>query len=159
MRHQISHLEFFDRRAIVAISDPDAFASDRQRIMAASPIVPSVEMAESIRSSELLSAWLRHSPELVENGRQIDGAARIPFDDSIIDISLSSPNGDLWEWRSGTSIGANGLQSISGDAIDFCRVVTQRRRAAESSLVIRGTAAQTWMNVAQAFAGPPGRQQ
>lgn len=219
VRHQISHLEFFDRRAVLALIDPDAFIADRRKIMAMAPNDPSVEMAESSRPAQLLTAWLTHSQQLVEKSHHVDASARIPWygpsmslksfltarlmecwahgedvaaavgldreptsrlrhvahigvaarsfclsinglpvDDSAIDISLISPTGDIWEWRSGAPVGSGEAQTISGDALDFCRVVTQRRHVAETSLVVRGTAAQTWMNVAQAFAGPPGRQ-
>ena len=41
-------------------------------------------------------------------------------------------------------------------ASDFCRVVTQRRNLADTDLKVTGPAAQDWMRVAQAFAGPPG---
>ncbi len=46
--------------------------------------------------------------------------------------------------------------SVSGPALDFCLVVTQRRNLADTDLVIRGDAAGEWMEIAQAFAGPPG---
>jgi hypothetical protein len=35
-------------------------------------------------------------------------------------------------------------------------VVTQRRHLADTNLEIRGPAAEEWMAIAQAFAGPPG---
>jgi len=34
---QISHLQFFDERAALALSDPEAFVLDRKRIIAAAP--------------------------------------------------------------------------------------------------------------------------
>jgi uncharacterized protein (TIGR03084 family) len=45
---------------------------------------------------------------------------------------------------------------IRGTATDFCRVVTQRRHLADTNLEIKGPAAEEWMAIAQAFAGPPG---
>jgi hypothetical protein len=44
---------------------------------------------------------------------------------------------------------------VHGSAIDFCLVVTQRRHLADTALVVEGDAAQEWMALAQAFAGPP----
>ena len=34
--------------------------------------------------------------------------------------------------------------------------MTQRRNLADTSLVVEGVAAEDWMSIAQAFAGPPG---
>ena len=45
---------------------------------------------------------------------------------------------------------------IRGSATDFCRVVTQRRHISDTGLEVTGPAAVEWMQVAQAFAGPPG---
>lgn len=46
---------------------------------------------------------------------------------------------------------------VRGTATDFCRVVTQRRHLADTNLEIHGPAAEEWMAIAQAFAGPPGQ--
>jgi hypothetical protein len=45
---------------------------------------------------------------------------------------------------------------VTGDALDFCLAVTQRRHVADTGLRIEGAAAQEWMGIAQAFAGGPG---
>ena len=53
---------------------------------------------------------------------------------------------------------------VVGPAADFCLVVTQRRHVADTRLVVRGAAAEEWLAIAQAFAGPatdgpgPGRR-
>lgn len=216
VRHQISHLEFFDQRAILALTSPDAFAADRRQIMAAAPEDPSVAQAESASSRELLASWLWNSARLVEIGRHAEPGVRVPWygpsmslksfltarlmecwahgedvaaaigsqrqptarlrhiahigvatrefclsinqlpaDDSRIAIRLQSPEGELWEWASGNQVSPDEEQLITGDALDFCRVVTQRCSIEESSLTVKGMGAQTWMSVAQAFAGPP----
>lgn len=67
-------------------------------------------------------------------------------------VELTSPSGAKWEF--GEPGAAN---RVSGTATDFCRVVTQRRHLADTSLVVEGPAAQEWMSIAQAFAGPPGQ--
>jgi uncharacterized protein (TIGR03084 family) len=66
-------------------------------------------------------------------------------------VELTAPSGALWTY--GESHTEN---RISGTATDFCRVVTQRRHVADTDLTMTGAAAQDWMRVAQAFAGPPG---
>ncbi|MGY1698098.1 hypothetical protein [Geodermatophilus sp. SYSU D00766] len=45
---------------------------------------------------------------------------------------------------------------MSGTALDFCLVVTQRRHRADTALTVTGDLAARWMAVAQAFAGVPG---
>ena len=67
-------------------------------------------------------------------------------------LDLTLPSGAPW-----TNGDADAPDRISGSATDFCRVVTQRRHLADTTLVIEGAAAQSWMDVAQAFAGPPGQ--
>lgn len=66
-------------------------------------------------------------------------------------VSLTAPSGAIWEL--GESSDEN---LIVGPATDFCRVVTQRRHIADTTLDVRGAAAEEWMEIAQAFAGPPG---
>jgi uncharacterized protein (TIGR03084 family) len=66
-------------------------------------------------------------------------------------VSLTAPSGDLWAWGP-----EDATQTVTGAAYDFCRLVTQRVDRADTSLVARGRDANTWLDVAQAFAGPPG---
>lgn len=71
--------------------------------------------------------------------------------DENIRIELVSPAGNLWTWGD-----AQAVNRISGAALDFCLVVTQRRHTADTRLKIEGEAAVDWMSIAQAFAGPAG---
>ena len=66
-------------------------------------------------------------------------------------VELVAPSGERWSF--GEPDAAN---RITGSATDFCRVVTQRRHPADTNLVVDGPAAEEWMAIAQAFAGPPG---
>ena len=45
---------------------------------------------------------------------------------------------------------------MTGPALDFCLVVTQRRHRADTALEVTGPVATAWMAIAQAFAGPAG---
>jgi hypothetical protein len=65
----------------------------------------------------------------------------------------------VWEWGDGGGEGGGGGETVSGPALDFCLVVTQRRNLADTRLVVVGEAAAEWMSIAQAFAGGvgPGR--
>lgn len=65
-------------------------------------------------------------------------------------VALTAPDGTLWEW------GEPSPDSVRGDALDFCLVVTQRRHRADTGLVVEGPRALEWIGIAQAFAGEPG---
>ena len=66
-------------------------------------------------------------------------------------VELTAPDGGLWAWGP-----EDAVQRVSGSALDFCLLVTQRRPRAELDLVAQGPDAQHWLEIAQAFAGPPG---
>ena len=65
-------------------------------------------------------------------------------------VALTSPSGELWAW------GPEDAENVvSGPALDFCLEVTQRRNPEDTGLHIRGEVADQWIQIAQAFAGPP----
>jgi uncharacterized protein (TIGR03084 family) len=66
-------------------------------------------------------------------------------------ISLTAPSGDLWAWGP-----EDAAQTVTGAAYDFCLLVTQRVNRSDTSLVAVGRDANTWLSIAQCFAGPPG---
>jgi uncharacterized protein (TIGR03084 family) len=66
-------------------------------------------------------------------------------------VELAGPSGDLWVWGP-----EDALQQVTGPALDFCLLVTQRRHRADLSVVAVGPDADEWLDIAQAFAGPPG---
>ncbi len=66
-------------------------------------------------------------------------------------VELTSPGGETWAY------GPEGAsQSVRGSAYDFCLLVTQRRHRDDLDLVATGPDADRWLDIAQAFAGPPG---
>jgi uncharacterized protein (TIGR03084 family) len=67
-------------------------------------------------------------------------------------IELTAPDGSAWVWGP-----ENAAQRVSGTALDFCLRATQRRHRADLGLVATGAHADEWLDIAQAFAGPPGR--
>jgi uncharacterized protein (TIGR03084 family) len=211
---QISHLQFFDERATLALSDPEAFVIDRQRIIAAAPHDLSVDLGREVSSTELLQAWRKSRRSLVNAASHADPTARVPWygpsmavrsfltarlmecwahgediaqalsldrqpssrlkhvahigvgarafslminrlpeDSRSIRVELRAPDGELWTWGDESSD-----QRVTGAAIDFCLVVTQRRALRQSELMVTGDAAITWMEIAQAFAGAPTRK-
>lgn len=66
-------------------------------------------------------------------------------------IELTAPSGELWSFGPDDA-----AQRVSGPAVDLCLLATQRRHRADLALVAEGPDADKWLNIAQAFAGPPG---
>jgi uncharacterized protein (TIGR03084 family) len=127
--------------------------------------------AVSFATARLMETWA-HGQDIVDAlGLQRDPTERLqhvahigvrarPFSysvhqkqmpDEAIRVELVSPAGALWTWGE-----AQAANRISGNALDFCLVVTQRRHPADTRLRIEGAAAAEWMSMAQAFAGPAG---
>ena len=65
-------------------------------------------------------------------------------------VRLTAPSGEIWEWNEPSD-----TNKVEGDAVDFCRVVTQVRNIKDTSLTVVGDVATQWMSIAQCFAGPP----
>jgi uncharacterized protein (TIGR03084 family) len=65
-------------------------------------------------------------------------------------VQLTAPDGTTWQWNAECR-----TDSVTGDAIAFCQVVTQTRNIADTTLVVEGPVATDWMRIAQCFAGPP----
>ncbi|MFC8846440.1 MULTISPECIES: TIGR03084 family metal-binding protein [unclassified Micromonospora] len=65
-------------------------------------------------------------------------------------VEVTAPGG---VWVHGP---ADAADRVTGPALDFCLLVTQRRHRADLDLVATGPVADAWLDVAQAFAGPPG---
>jgi uncharacterized protein (TIGR03084 family) len=211
VRDQISHLWFFDQRAVMALTDPDAFAADAQRLLAGGGTDLSVAPGRAVTPAELLASWRADRAGLLELARTVDPSSRVPWygpamaarsfitarlmetwahGQDIVDavgadrpptarlkhvahigararpfsysinqrampagdvyVGLTAPDGELWEW------GSSDVDRVTGPALDFCLVVTQRRHLADTALVVEGPAATEWMSFAQAFAGGPG---
>jgi uncharacterized protein (TIGR03084 family) len=66
-------------------------------------------------------------------------------------VELRAPDGSTWSWGP-----PDAAQRVTGGAEDFCFLVTQRRALRDLDLTAEGDDAQRWLQIAQAFAGPPG---
>lgn len=66
-------------------------------------------------------------------------------------VELSTPDGSTWTFGP-----EDARQGVSGPALDFCLLVTQRIHRDDTGLVAAGADADTWLDIAQTFAGPPG---
>jgi uncharacterized protein (TIGR03084 family) len=66
-------------------------------------------------------------------------------------VELTGPSGDIWTWGP-----EDAAQRVTGPALDFCLLVTQRRHRSDLAVVAEGSDADHWLDIAQAFAGPSG---
>lgn len=71
--------------------------------------------------------------------------------DNTVYLELSSPSGELWTWGD-----PQDDQSVKGNALDFCLLAVQRRHRNECDVTAKGADADHWLEIIQAFAGPPG---
>jgi len=79
IRDQVSHLWFFDQRALLALNDPDEFAADAERLMASGGTEASVAPGRAITAAELLEAWRRDRSLLIDAARRVDASTRVPW--------------------------------------------------------------------------------
>jgi uncharacterized protein (TIGR03084 family) len=93
---------------------------------------------------------LRHVAELGVRTRPFSYAVNgLALPEADVRVELAAPDGTVWDW------GTSARDTVRGDALDFCLVVTRRRRAGDTALAVDGPLAREWMGIAQAFAGPP----
>ena len=111
------------------------------------------DVADALGTTRLPSARLRHVAHL---GVRTMGFAFAlhgrPAPQAPVRIELTGPAGELWTWGP-----EEAADRISGPALDFCQLVTQRRHPADLALSVSGATALAWLPIAQVFAGPPGK--
>lgn len=212
--HQIAHLAWTDRVAVRAVTDPQGFRDEAQRLLSTAGTYVDEAAAEgaALPPPQLLVRWRDAraglaaallavpegtrvvwfgppmSPVSMATARLMEtwahghdvadalGIARLPtprlrhiahlgvrtrdFAYRVRDrvppsepfrVELTAPDGSIWIWGEGAT------QSVTGPALDFCLLVTQRRHRRDLNLVARGADADEWLDIAQAFAGPPGQ--
>ncbi|MFD7653452.1 TIGR03084 family metal-binding protein [Actinosynnema sp. NPDC059797] len=66
-------------------------------------------------------------------------------------VELAGPGGEAWAWGP-----EDAADRITGPALDFCLLATQRRHRDDLAVTAVGPIANAWLPIAQAFAGPPG---
>ncbi|GLY53348.1 TIGR03084 family metal-binding protein [Lentzea sp. NBRC 102530] len=203
--HQIGHLMWTDKAAILAITDPEAFKAQPltadivDRTAAEAAVLPDlVELwrdsraalrehlakAEgkilwfgppmspaSMATARIMETWAHGQDVADALGVVREPTARIKHVCHIgvrtmgfafllnglavpevpVRVELTGPSGELWTW--GPQDAEN---RVSGPALDFAWLVTQRRNREELAIEAVGPVAQEWVPIAQAFAGPPG---
>lgn len=112
-----------------------------------------VDVSDALGRLPLSSARLDHVAHLGVRARGFAFVAhRLPAPTVPIRVELT--RGDGTSWVDGPE---DATQRVSGPLLDFCLRVVQRRPRAALALVAVGRDADRWLDVAQAFAGDPGR--
>jgi uncharacterized protein (TIGR03084 family) len=211
VRDQITHLWFFDQRALLALTDADAFRADAEVLLRRGTDLAN-EQGRDLPADELLDRWRADRRRLVAHARTVDPKVRVPWygpamgarsfitarlmetwahGQDVVDalgaerpatdrlrhvahigvgarpfsyvangrepnaapirVELVGPHGDEWSWGPDDA-----ADRVTGPALDFCLLVTQRRHRDDVAVVAEGAAADEWLDIAQSFAGPPG---
>jgi uncharacterized protein (TIGR03084 family) len=112
----------------------------------------SQDILDAIGRARWPTARLRHVAHLGVATRGFSFQLRgQPVPDAPVRVELTAPDGSAWEWGP-----ADAADRVEGSALDFCLLVTQRRHRDDTALRATGPVADAWLDLAQAFAGPPG---
>ena len=114
------------------------------------------DIADALSVTREPTSRLRHVAHIGIGARAYSYAVRgLAPPDTPVRVELTAPDGTRWTWGPDDA-----TERVSGTALDFCLLVTQRRHRDDLALATEGPAAQEWMAIAQAFAGPagPGRR-
>jgi uncharacterized protein (TIGR03084 family) len=211
--HQVAHLAWTDRVALLAVTDPDRFQAEVNAAMAdPTGFVDTVAATgAALPPAVLLADWRNGRADLVDALRAVPPGTRLPWfgppmsaasmatarlmetwahGQDVADalgvarvptarlrhvahigvrtvgfaftvhgravpapfrVELTGPGGERWTWGPDDA-----TDRITGPALDFCLLVTQRRHADDLDLTVVGDRATEWVPIAQAFAGLPG---
>lgn len=111
------------------------------------------DVADALGVVREATARLRHVVRIGVRARDYAYAARglrppaAPFR-----VEVTGPGGEVWAHGP-----ADAAERVTGDALDFCRLVTQRLHRDDADVHAEGAEAERWLGIAQAFAGPPGQ--
>jgi len=110
------------------------------------------DVADALGRTRLPSKRLRHVAHLgvrtMTHSFLVHGR---PAPEVPVFVELIGPDGATWAYGP-----ADADNRVTGPALDFCLLVTQRRHRDDLALKATGPVADAWLDVAQAFAGPPG---
>jgi uncharacterized protein (TIGR03084 family) len=112
----------------------------------------SQDVFDTVGVTRTPTAALRHVADLGIRAQRyaytVNGL-EVPADP--IRVELSGPDGARWTWGP-----EDAADRVTGTALDFCLLVTQRRHRDDTALSVTGDTARQWMSIAQAFAGSAG---
>ncbi len=111
------------------------------------------DIADALGVHRAPTARLRHVARIGVRARGYAYAARglePPADE--FRVELTGPDGELWTYGP-----EDAAQRVTGPALDFCLLVTQRAHRDDLAVRAEGPDTDRWLDIAQAFAGPPGK--
>ncbi len=109
------------------------------------------EIAVAVGVVRPVTARLRHVAHLGVATRGFSFANRgLAAPEQPVRVELAAPDGTTWTWGP-----EDAADRVTGDALDFCLVVTQRAPWRATDLAATGPDAARWLDIAQCFAGPP----
>lgn len=212
--HQIAHLAWTDRQALLAATDPAAFGTEVEKAASAidTYVDQGAEEGAALPPAELLERWRAGRNALQEALRAQPPGARLPWfgppmgtasmasarlmeswahGEDVADalgvrrepaprlrhvariavrardyayavnglappaeefrVELTAPDGGSWTYGP-----EDAVQRVTGPALDLCLLATRRRHRDDLALRADGADADRWLDIAQAFAGPPG---
>jgi uncharacterized protein (TIGR03084 family) len=110
------------------------------------------DVADALGVHRTPTARLRHVAHIGVRTRDFAYLTRgLPAPTEEFRIELMGPDGELWTWGP-----EDAAQRVTGPALEFGMLVTQRVHRADTAMVAVGPDADEWLDIAQAFAGPPG---
>ncbi|MFI7440123.1 TIGR03084 family metal-binding protein [Nonomuraea indica] len=111
------------------------------------------DVADALGVTREPTSRLRHVATIGHRALPYSFAVRgLPVPAEPVRLELTAPGGEPW-----TAGPAGAADVVRGPMLDFCLLVTQRVHLADTALRITGQTARAWMEIAQAFAGPPGK--
>ena len=109
------------------------------------------DVRDAVGAAPEVSDRLRHVVHLGVTARPFAFAVHGMADPGdAVRVEAVAPDGGTWEWGPDDA-----GDVIAGSALDLALVFTQRRHRSRTGVVARGTTAELWLSIAQAFAGPP----
>lgn len=110
------------------------------------------DVADTLGVTRTPTSRLRHVAHLAIRARGFAFAAHDrPVPDEDVRVELAAPDGSVWEWGD-----ADAADRVTGSALDFCLLAVQRIHRQDTDVSATGPVADEWLDVVQAFAGPPG---
>lgn len=113
------------------------------------------DVIDGLGLERVTTARLRHVADLGVRTRRfsfVNRGLEPPVGDVRVELDGPSREDEASTWAWGDAAAAD---RVTGSALDFCLVVTQRRGVGDTELKVEGDGAAAWMAIAQAFAGPP----
>ncbi|MER7672591.1 TIGR03084 family metal-binding protein [Kitasatospora sp. NPDC096128] len=111
------------------------------------------DVADALGVTREPTARLRHIAHLGLRTLGFAFAAHgLPAPETPVRLELTAPDGGSWTFGP-----ADATDVVTGPALDFCLLVTQRRHRDDLTLTATGPTATAWLPIAQTFAGPPGK--